>query len=51
MFDPDHGNKTARRFCERAGCVFLGEHNMSNRRMALYVLALSPADVPRLRGI
>jgi lysine N-acyltransferase len=51
MFDPDHRNKTARRFCERAGCVFLGEHDMSNRRMALYVLALSPEDVPRLRGV
>ena len=49
MFDPDHRNKTARKFCERAGCVFLGEHDMSNRRMALYVLALSPGDVPRLR--
>jgi RimJ/RimL family protein N-acetyltransferase len=48
MFDPDHRNKTARRFCERAGCVFLGEHTMSNRRMALYALALSPEDVPRL---
>jgi RimJ/RimL family protein N-acetyltransferase len=31
MFDPDHRNKQARRFCERAGCVFLGEHDMSNR--------------------
>jgi lysine N-acyltransferase len=41
MFDPDHRNKTARRFCERVGCAFLGEHNMSNRRMALYALALS----------
>jgi lysine N-acyltransferase len=48
MFDPDHRNTTARRFCERAGCVFLGEHNMSNRRMALYALVLSPEDVPRL---
>ncbi|BBX65957.1 siderophore biosynthesis protein [Mycobacterium saskatchewanense] len=49
MFDPDHRNKTARRFCERAGCVFLGEHDMSNRRMALYALALTPGDVPRTR--
>ena len=49
MFDPDHRNKMARRFCERGGCVFLGEHDMSNRRMALYVLPRSPADVPRLR--
>ena len=49
MFDPDHRNKTARRFCERAGCVFLGEHDMSNRRMALYALARTPEDVPRPR--
>lgn len=49
MFDPDHRNKTARRFCERAGCVFLGEHDMSNRRMALYALARNPGDVPKLR--
>lgn len=38
MFDPDHRNTTARRLCEFAGCRFLGEHQMSNRRMALYVL-------------
>jgi hypothetical protein len=31
-----------RKFCERAGCVFLGEHDMSNRRMALYALVLPP---------
>lgn len=47
MFDPDHRNKMARRFCERAGCVFLGEHDMANRRMALYALPRSPEDVPR----
>ncbi|MCV7257151.1 GNAT family N-acetyltransferase [Mycobacterium shimoidei] len=49
MFDPDHRNTVARKFCERAGCVFLGEHDMSNRRMALYALVRSPDDVPRLR--
>lgn len=49
MFDPDHRNKAARRFCERAGCAFLGEHDMSNRRMALYALARTPQDVPRVR--
>lgn len=49
MFDQDHRNTMARRFCERAGCVFLGEHDMSNRRMALYALARTPEDVPRLR--
>jgi RimJ/RimL family protein N-acetyltransferase len=38
MFDPDHRNTTARRVCEMAGCTFLGEHEMSNRRMALYAL-------------
>ncbi|UQX11759.1 GNAT family N-acetyltransferase [Candidatus Mycobacterium methanotrophicum] len=49
MFDPDHRNKMARRFCESSGCVFLGEHDMANRRMALYALARTPADVPRPR--
>jgi lysine N-acyltransferase len=49
MFDPDHRNKTARRFCEAGGCVFLGEHDMSNRRMALYALPRTSADVPKLR--
>lgn len=49
MFDPDHRNMRARRFCERAGGVFLGEHEMSNRRMTLYALARTPDDVPRLR--
>jgi lysine N-acyltransferase len=38
MFDPDHRNSGARRLCEYAGCEFLGEHDMSNRRMALYAL-------------
>ena len=49
MFDPDHRNILARKFCERGGCVFLGEHDMSNRRMALYALPRTPDDVPRLR--
>ena len=49
MFDPDHRNVLARRFCESGGCVFLGEHDMSNRRMALYALPRTPDDVPRLR--
>jgi lysine N-acyltransferase len=38
MFDPDHRNTTARRLCEYAGCTFLGEHDTTNRRMALYAL-------------
>ncbi|MBV9351500.1 MAG: acetyltransferase [Mycobacterium sp.] len=50
MFDPDHRNVLARKFCERGGCVFLGEHDMANRRMALYALPRSPADVPKLRS-
>ncbi len=36
MFDPDHRNTAARRMCEFVGCRFLGEFDMSNRRMALY---------------
>lgn len=50
MFDPDHRNTMARRFCESSGCVFLGEHDMANRRMALYALPRTPADAPRLLG-
>ncbi|OKH71712.1 siderophore biosynthesis protein [Mycobacterium sp. SWH-M3] len=46
MFDPDHRNTAARRLCEWAGCAFLGEHDMSNRRMALYALPRTPDDVP-----
>lgn len=49
MFDPDHRNILARKFCERGGCAYLGEHDMSNRRMALYVLPRTPDDVPRSR--
>jgi len=49
MFDPDHRNTSARRLCEYAGCAFLGEHDMSNRRMALYALPRTPADVPEAR--
>jgi len=48
MFDPDHRNNGARRLCEYAGCTFLGEHDMSNRRMALYALPRSPSDIPTI---
>lgn len=41
MFDPDHRNTAARRLCEFVGCTFLGEHDMANRRMALYALPRS----------
>ncbi len=46
MFDPDHRNSGARAVCEWAGCTFLGEHDMANRRMALYALPRTPEDVP-----
>lgn len=46
MFDPDHRNSGARRVCEFAGCTFLGEHDMANRRMALYALPRTPQDAP-----
>jgi lysine N-acyltransferase len=48
MFDPDHRNAGARRLCEYAGCTFLGEHDMSNRRMALYALPRTPSDIPAI---
>ena len=49
MFDPDYRNIGARRLCEFADCTFLGEHDMSNRRMALYALPRTPADEPLQR--
>jgi len=48
MFDPDYRNTAARRLCDYAGCEFLGEHDMANRRMALYAMH-RPADVPEPR--
>lgn len=44
MFDPDHRNSGARAVCEYAGCTFLGEHDMANRRMALYALPRTSQD-------
>ncbi|ULE33356.1 GNAT family N-acetyltransferase [Mycobacterium sp. IDR2000157661] len=46
MFDPDHRNTGARAVCEHAGCIFLGEHDMANRRMALYALPRTTQDAP-----
>lgn len=46
MFDPDHRNTAARRLCEYVGCTFLGEHDTTNRRMALYALD-APASPTR----
>ena len=45
MFDPDHRNTTVRRLCEFLRCDFLGEHDMPNRRMALYALDRATAAV------
>lgn len=50
MFDPDHRNTAARRVCEAGGCAFLGEHDMANRRMALYALPRTPQDAPPTAG-
>ncbi|MCT7659032.1 GNAT family N-acetyltransferase [Mycobacterium deserti] len=44
MFDPDHRNADARAICEVVGSMFLGEHDMANRRMALYALPRDPAS-------
>lgn len=49
MFDPDHRNPGARRLVEYVGCTFLGEHQMTNRKMALYVFPRTPEDIPTLR--
>ncbi|MEO9094459.1 MAG: GNAT family N-acetyltransferase, partial [Microbacteriaceae bacterium] len=49
MFDTDPLNTMGRRYCERLGCVFLGEHEVPDRRIALYALLRSPEDIPRLR--
>jgi RimJ/RimL family protein N-acetyltransferase len=46
MFDPDHRNIGARRLVEYVGCTFLGEHQMANRKMALYVFPRTPEDIP-----
>lgn len=49
MFDTDTSTDAmGRRFCERFGCVLLGEHDMPSRRIALYTLPRSPEDLLRL---
>jgi lysine N-acyltransferase len=48
MYETDHLNVKVRRLCERIGCGFLGEHDMPNRRIALYVLPRTPEDTPLL---
>lgn len=45
IFDPDHRNTTVRRLCEFLRCDFLGEHDMPNRRMALYAQGRPTAAV------
>ncbi|MBI2698653.1 MAG: N-acetyltransferase [Mycobacterium sp.] len=49
MFDPHHRNAPLREFCEKGGCVFLGEHDSLNQRRALYVLPRTLDDIPRMR--
>jgi lysine N-acyltransferase len=51
MLETDHLNVKARRLCERVGCGFLGEHDMPNRRIALYVLPRTPEDTPLLGDV
>ncbi len=46
MFDPDHRNTGARRLVEYVGSTFLGEHQMANRKMALYVYPRTPEHIP-----
>ncbi|MHA7649310.1 GNAT family N-acetyltransferase [Mycobacterium sp. ML4] len=48
IFEPDHDNTAARRLCEFTGCVFLGEHAMNHRRVALYALLRTPDDLPEV---
>ncbi|OBG02822.1 GNAT family N-acetyltransferase [Mycolicibacter sinensis] len=44
MFDPEYRNTAMRRLAEYVGGTFLGEHDMSNRRMALYAVLRYPDD-------
>ncbi|CAM4278943.1 Lysine N-acyltransferase MbtK [Mycobacterium basiliense] len=49
IFAPDHRSKGTRQFFDNVGCVFLGEHDVANRRVALYVLPRTLDDVPGVR--
>jgi RimJ/RimL family protein N-acetyltransferase len=49
IFNPDHRSKGTRHFYENVGCVFLGEYEVANRLLALYVLPRTLDDVPQLR--
>ncbi|EUA87967.1 acetyltransferase domain protein [Mycobacterium ulcerans str. Harvey] len=48
VFSPDYRSRGTRRFCENGGCTFLGEHDLPDRRVALYVLPRTLDDVPGL---
>lgn len=46
MFEPEYRNTAMRRLAEYVGGVFLGEHDMGYRRMALYGVLRYPDDDP-----
>ncbi len=46
MFEPEYRNTAMRRLAEYVGGVFLGEHDMGYRKMALYAVLRYPDDDP-----
>ncbi|PQM52121.1 GNAT family N-acetyltransferase [Mycolicibacter virginiensis] len=46
MFEPEYRNTAMRRLAEYVGGVFLGEHDMGYRKMALYAALRYPDDDP-----
>jgi len=46
MFEPEYRNTAMRRLAEYVGGVFLGEHDMGYRKMALYGVLRYPDDDP-----
>ncbi|OBG40250.1 GNAT family N-acetyltransferase [Mycolicibacter heraklionensis] len=46
MFEPEYRNTAMRRLAEYVGGVFLGEHDMGYRKMALYTVLRYPDDDP-----